>query len=449
MPDRSLLAVLLGTFTLRLSTGLTGGLLLYYLADLPKHGGTEVSAFVVGALTASYYVSELVLSPFFGILSDRLGAHRLMQWGPVFGFVAVIATALTTDLWLLGGTRLAEGAAAGASIPSILGYIALATSRDEALRGRTVARFEAATLAGLGIGIVVAGPAWEVLARWAFIGNAGIYAISFAIYRWGVAELPLPAKDFEPVPVHSAELHPHRFDLARYRRVMSSPAVWLLAPTWIALNAVVGSWTTQSVFQLVRAPSARFEDQLLMGGFGPTQVSLGLGVGLLLFFAGLFFWGSRFKRYRRTTIIALGDLGGLLMIGAIFGLNHSQGWPAPVVGAVVLAMAAGLFVLAGATPAALGLLADITETHPEDRGAVMGLYSVFLAVGQIFGSLVSGGAAEWLGIDGLLAASLGLLIVALLPVRALRASEHLVGAAAPHDTQELISDALGHPDREG
>jgi MFS family permease len=88
-------------------------------------------------------------------------------------------------------------------------------------------------------------------------------------------------------------------------------------------------------------------------------------------------------------------------------------------------------VLAGATPAALGLLADISEAHPADRGAIMGLYSVFLALGQITVALLGGGAAQWQGIDGLLAASLGLLLFALLPVRALRNSEHLVGLA--HD----------------
>jgi hypothetical protein len=57
----------------------------------------------------------------------------------------------------------------------------------------------------------------------------------------------------------------------------------------------------------------------------------------------------------------------------------------------------------------------------------MGLYSVFLAIGQIVGALASGWAADWLGIDGLLAASLVLLVVAILPLRQLRASEHLVG----------------------
>lgn len=437
--NRSLVAVLFGTFTLRFSTGLTGGLLLYYLADLPLHGGSEVSAWVVGLLTATYFAAELVLSPLFGVLSDRLGAHRVMQWGPLFGGTAVVMTSLTANIPLLGLTRWLEGAAAGASIPSILGYIARATTDDESLRGRTVSRFEAATLAGIGIGVVVAGPAWEVLARWAFIVNAGIYLFSFAVYRWGVAEVDVGTR----AASHLTEGRGARFDLDRYRRIVGSGRVWLLAPTWIALNAVVGSWTTQSVFQLVREPSSRFANQALMGGFSPNQVSVGLGVALLVFFGGLIYWGNRFKRFRRTTTIVIGIVGGLGMMAAIFALNHSDGVGPLVQVPLAVLMLGGLFVLAGATPAALGLLADISESHPADRGAIMGLYSVFLAVGQIVGALAGGGAAEWLGIDGLLIASLGLLAIAILPVRALRSSEHLVGTVEEHPTPTPRLD-IGH-----
>jgi predicted MFS family arabinose efflux permease len=164
-----------------------------------------------------------------------------------------------------------------------------------------------------------------------------------------------------------------------------------------------------------------------MGGFAPAQVSIGLAVALVVFFAGLFYWGNRFKRYRRTTIMAIGAAGGIVMVAAIFGLNHGETWGAPIRIGLGIVTAGGLFVLAGATPAALGLLADISEEHPDDRGAIMGLYSVFLAIGQVVGSLIGGGAAEWLGIDGLLLASAGLLLVALLPLRWLRGSEHLVG----------------------
>jgi MFS family permease len=432
--SRSIAAVLVGTFTLRFSTGLTGGLIIYYLNDLPSLGGPAVSAGILGLLTATYFAAELILSPGFGILADRLGAHRVMQWGPFFGMVAVVMTALTTNLPLIGFTRWLEGAAAGASIPSILGYIALSTAHDVGLRGRTVARFEAATLAGIGAGIVAAGGLYDDaglgLGRAAFYVNAAIYALSLVIYRFGVAELrhahEAPASD----AIAALETPPREtFDIHRYRELMRAPQVWLLAPTWIALNAVLGTWTTQSVFQLIHDPSAQFADQVLMGGFEPIEVSIGLAIAGLIFFAGLFYWGSRFRSLRRTTIIGVGLGGSLAMVLAIFGLNHSGGWPQPTQLGLAAVAGAGLFVMAGATPAALGLLADISESHPADRGAIMGLYSVFLGVGQIIGAVASGQAADWLGIDGLLLASTVLLLVAVLPIHRLRASEHLVGAA--------------------
>jgi MFS family permease len=421
---RSIWAVLAGTFTLRFSTGLTGALLSIYLTRFPDlAGGPEVSATAVGAMTATYFLAELLLSPLFGVLADRIGTRRVMQIGPIFGAVAVAVTPFITDLLLLGGTRWLEGMAAAASIPSILGFIAAATSGDEWLRGRVVARFEAATLAGIGLGVVAGPLLFELVGPSAFLLNAAIYLVSLSIYRFGVTEPPsgaaLPAR------------HPR--DLAgaveRYRRLLRSSRVWLLAPTWIALNAIVGVWTSQSIFQLVRDPDPRFRDQLLVGGFEPWQVSTGLAIWLVVFFAGLFYWGNRFKRYRRTTIIGIGIAGGLVQVSAAFGLNHSLGWP--VLGQIGLAgvAAGGLFVLAGGTPAALGLLADISEAHPHDRGAIMGLYSVFLGVGQIIGALVGGPAADRLGVDGLLTTSAVLLLIALLPLHRLRTSEHLLEAA--------------------
>ena len=100
----------------------------------------------------------------------------------------------------------------------------------------------------------------------------------------------------------------------------------------------------------------------------------------------------------------------------------------PVIGIVAaVAAAGGLFVLAGATPAALGLLADMSERFPSDRGAIMGLYSVFLALGQITGSLIGGVAADWQGIDGMFIATLILLGIAVIPLAQLRAQEHQLG----------------------
>jgi len=413
---RSLGAVLAGTFTLRFSTGLTGALLIYYLAELPRHGGITIGPITLGLFGALFFAAELILSTPFGLLADRLGHHRVMQYGPIFGALAVILTWTTAQIPLLGLTRLLEGASSAASIPSILGYIAIATAGDELLRGRASARFEGATLAGLGVGLVVAGPLWQAVGRTAFLLNALVYVGSFLLYRFGVPDAQTTAER-----TRSAATRP---GLRRYAHILGRSHVWLLAPTWIAVNASIGLWTGQALFQLVRHRPDRFAGQYLMGLADPVKVSLGLAIGLVVFFAGLAFWGERFRRIRRTTIIFYGIIGGAGVMVAAALVNHSGGLPFAVRLAETIPIGIGLFVLAGATPAALGLLADVSEAYPNDRGAIMGLYSVFLAVGQITGNLVGGGAADLAGIDGLLVATLALLAVALLPLSRLRTFEH-------------------------
>jgi MFS family permease len=437
--DRSLWAVLAGTFTLRFSTGLTGAMLTYYLANLDDHHGAldqliglppspVPDAFTFALIAAAFYASELVLSPIFGILSDRRGHWQVMQWGPLFGLIAVVITWATVNIPLILGTRLLEGAATAASIPSILGFIAVATAMDEGLRGKTVARFEAATLAGLLAGFAVAGPMFAILGPVGFLVNGVLYLVSMSIYRWGV-DRNLEASLEAPHAKGSSGI-----DFSRYRKILSQSHVWLIAPTWVAINAVLGLFTTQTIFQLVRRdePDPAFADQLLMGGFDPVQISAGLAVGGLLFFAGLIYWGNKFKDLRRTTIILYGVGGGaLLVIGAV-GINHSANLPLVATLALGALAAFGLFVLAGATPAAIGLLADVTEAYPDDRGAIMGLYSVFLGLGQIGGSLIAGVAASALGLDGIFVASMVLLVLAVVPLVFLRRHEHyLAGPATP------------------
>ena len=53
----------------------------------------------------------------------------------------------------------------------------------------------------------------------------------------------------------------------------------------------------------------------------------------------------------------------------------------------------------------------------------MGMYSVFLAVGQIIGALIGAGAAELWAFDGILFATLLLQAIALMPLARLRRFE--------------------------
>ena len=201
-------------------------------------------------------------SPLFGILSDRVGHRRIMLLGPGFGAVAVIITAFTVSLPVIGFTRLLEGASTAASVPSILGFIAFATAADEILRGKAVARFEAATLAGLMVGFVLAGPLFQLFGPTAFLLNALVYGASFLIYRFGVP------KDAEPEP--AGRSHDPEEGLRRYARILRGSHVWLLAPTWIAINATLGLYTSQTLFQLVREPNPRLRQPAADGRLRPA-----------------------------------------------------------------------------------------------------------------------------------------------------------------------------------
>ena len=100
------------------------------------------------------------------------------------------------------------------------------------------------------VGFVLAGPLFQLLGPTAFLLNALVYGASFAIYRFGV-----------PEGRGAGARRPRRTTPRRACgatcRILRGSHVWLLAPTWIAINATLGLFTSQTLFQLVREPEPR------------------------------------------------------------------------------------------------------------------------------------------------------------------------------------------------
>ena len=229
-------------------------------------------------------------------------------------------------------------------------------------------------------------------ARPAFFLNAAFYGVSFLIYRFGVAD-------------HDADERASRAGRRTTRASTGAATGSCCGARTSGCSRRPGSRSTRrsacgsaSRCSSSRKDDPRFPDQFLMGGFSPVQISLAAVVIGLVFGAGLFYWGNRFKNMRRTTIILYGILGGAVLVARRPGDQPRRGrcrsWCRS---AGHRGGASGCSCSPARRPAALGLLADISEGFPADRGAIMGLYSVFLAIGQIIGSLVGGVAADWRG----------------------------------------------------
>jgi MFS family permease len=425
--NRSISSMLLATFVLRVSTSITGGMLLFLVADMTKGDGSGPR--VISFLSSGFYTTELTGAIVFGVLADRYGRKVIMLLGPLFGGVAVAMTALTTHVPILFVTRLLEGGSTAASIPSTLGFIAAETADDERLRGRVVSQFELVSLGGmLAVGPALAGVLWDAFGRPAFFLNCGFYAVALALYAYGVHEVPrnrqadlgpaLPALPAAPARRKAIS------GVSRYLRMATNRKVLLFAPTWLAINAILGLWALQAPLLLkgnVYDPS-----QFLMQGVSATSIGFGSAALAVVFGAGILFWGLVYARFRRTTMLLLGVGAFVVMTFDILAINHLGGTSLSVLAGLGVVAVGSLFVMSGATPAALGLLADVSEGFEEDRSAIMGLYSVFLGIGQVLGAILGGLAASWKGIDGLIVATAGLLVIGIIALLNLRRHEGAV-----------------------
>jgi MFS family permease len=416
--NRSIASMLVATFVLRVSTAITGGMLVFLVDELTREHGSGPHA--IAFLTGGFYATELTGAIVFGVLADRYGRKVIMLLGPIFGSVAVFMTGLTTHLPTLFVTRLLEGGSTAASVPSTLGFIAAETAHDEKLRGRVVSLFEFVSLGGmLAVGPALAGVLGDLFGRPAFFLNCVLYLVALALYAYGVTEVPRERQaDLAPSPGHRTRV---RGEVGRYLRIATNRKVLLFAPTWLAINAILGLWAIQA--PLLLKGNVEDSSQFLMQGISATSIGLGEAVLAVVFGAGLLFWGMVYARFRRTTMLLLGVGAFIAMTVDVLAVNHLGGTSQILLVGLGGAALVCLFMMSGATPAALGLLADVSEGFEEDRSAIMGLYSVFLGVGQVIGAIVGGIAAGWKGIDGLIVATVGLLAIGLAALLNLRAHE--------------------------
>jgi MFS family permease len=432
---RSLIAVLIGTLILRLASHAMGQMTQFYLDHISRnyyHISHTTGAYVI----AAFFVTELLGSLVFGTLSDRYGRRLFIIMGPVLGLIAVQITAMTSALWLLVFARLIAGLSTGSSVPATLGYISDATVGRPILRARVIGFFEITLVGGIALGAVVGGYLWKFFPNEkslagirfmgpAFIFNGLIFILSAAVFVWGLRDLRRnkSARVAQDAIPHSAAGR----TLGHYYDAFKSRSIWMFSPAWISVFAIVGMWTNVSA--RLFTGHKQYEGQLLTGAVSPEKFENGFATLAIFFALGVLAWSFVLARYRKTSVMLVSTVALFGLIVTVFALNHLDSYSNPFYYLLLGLLLIGVLVLSGFTPAALTYLADVTERFAENRGSIMGLYSVFLGVGQFFGTSIGGYFAEWNGVDGLLMLSAIFGAITVVSLLALRRREPPASAA--------------------
>lgn len=432
---RSLIAVLAGSLILRLASHATGQMTQFYLEHINRHF-YHISHITRGYVIASFFITELVGSLVLGAMSDRYGRKLFIMLGPVFGVIAVQLTAMTSVIWLLVLARLLEGLSTGSSIPSTLGYISEATVGRPSLRARVMGMFEITLVGGIALGAVIGGYLWKffesprtvagiTLHSPAFsISIVGlIYLISLAIFAWGLKDVSRKSPVAEGEGGESSRRGAVRKKLKHYYAVFKSPSVWMFIPAWLSIFSIIGIWANLS-YGLFNGE--HFKGQKLTGSVTPESFGNGFAVLAVFFAVGVLAWSFVLTRFRKTNVMLIGTLSLFALLLTTFGLNHLGSFSGSGFYLLLGALLIEVLVMSGFTPAALTYLADVTENYAADRGSIMGLYSVFLGVGQLTGTSIGGYFAEWNGVDGLILLSAvlgGITAISLLALRRRETSE--------------------------
>jgi MFS family permease len=404
----SLLAAILGSFFVRIGGAASGVMLGLFMAGQHRAGIAGSSALVVGLLTAAFYLSELLGSPICGFIVDRRGVRSVLLAGPVLGVVAAALCAVPSHVLLLSVARLVQGLSAALTVPAALAFLSDATQGHLNTRGKIMGFFEVTSIGGIAVGYALGGYLWHWLHRPGFWILASLYTVAVSLFVFIRAErMGKSAR----VPSTSFRAIGHAVDLM---------------PSWLALSAAAGLWFGQAAFQLSGGHTR--PNQLLTVGLSDTTIGMIFGVYTLLFAMGTVSWGFALNRTRLAFPMRLGPLGMIVGALALFEINHASTMGGTWFFSWLVVGIVGIAIETAYTPAALTLLAARSDVVRSGRGAVMGVYAMLLAGGQLAGALLGGIAAQEYGVDGLIGVTVVLAVLGFLTLPTLAAERIPLGS---------------------
>jgi MFS transporter, DHA1 family, tetracycline resistance protein len=208
--------------------------------------------FMIGILSATYSVFQLVATPVLGRLSDRFGRKKLLIISQIGSMLGYILLGFANSLPLLFLSRIIDGATGG-NISIAQAYIADVTTKENRAKGMGLIG------AAFGLGFIVGPAVGGLLSHFGFWAPAFAAAfISFLTIISTFFFLP------ETVNVQEAKQNPRRkFNFAEFINIMKTYPIGLLIFVFFILNFA---------FSIMQGNFSLWTEHTFK--FGPTQNGL-------------------------------------------------------------------------------------------------------------------------------------------------------------------------------
>lgn len=330
---------------------------------LPLYAKTFAASGVsIGLVFSAFSLSRMLVGPFVGRFSDRVGRKRILVIG-LAGYAAVsLLYVLATSLWQLGVFRFIQGAASVMVTPIAQAYVGDIAPRGK--EGRIMNLFYSAMFFGMALGPLLGG------------GLSELWSYQAAFYAMGTLSLVALLLVARTVPAdHAQSDHPpsRPKEIVPLRHVMKNDAVKAIS----IYMATRGFW---------RQGFNTFYPLLAATVSGLGEASIGIVLSAYMTGEAVFQipFGFLADRFPRPPQIILGSTLAPLFLLAIPFLK--QVWMIMLV-TFCMAMFSAL-----ARASILAIRTELGRTH--GMGTLAGLQGGAFAAGQMVGPLASGIVAD-------------------------------------------------------